>query len=236
MVYAYLIGDIYLAIIWLILYLKNKNLKKEMLFGSILYPSIIFPLGLITMFLSFILPKITWRYVPDYFNPDTLFNLSRITKFGAIEDILFMFFAGGIIAIIYEIILKKNVIKVNKRHHILSIVGFFTSYLIIAFIFTFNPIYNLIISGFIGFIIIVLQRQDLIKHSLYGAIIFTTFYFISVIIFNIFFPDVINTFWTIKNLSGIIIFKTPIEELLYAFSFGLMWAPMYEYIKAYKTK
>lgn len=233
--YEYLIGSLLVGLVWLILYSYNKRFRKEMMFGSLLYPLILIPLFLITKFLSYFI-DITWRYVPDYFNPNSLLNLSRITGGVAIEDFLFMFFVGGIAAVFYELVLKRKDIKANERHHILSILSFFVSYIIIAILSNFNPIYNLIISSFIGFIVIIVQRPDLLKHSLYGALTFTLYYFVLVIGFNIIFPDALQTFWNLKNLIGITILKAPIEELLYAFSFGLMWAPIYEYVKGYRIK
>ncbi|MAG47747.1 hypothetical protein CL617_04015 [archaeon] len=233
--YEYLIGNLGLGLMWLFLYIKNNNLRKEMIYGGILYVSIIAPTIIITKLLSYF-TQITWRYVPDYFNPHTLFNLSRKTGILSIEDILFMFLAGGIIVTIYEIIFKKEIIKTHKKHHILALISFFSSYIIIALIFSFNPIYNLIISSFIGFLVITFQRSDLIKHSVYGGIAFTVLWFILVILFNIVFPNVLQEgFWNLNNISGILMLKVPIEELLYAFTFGLMFAPMYEYIKGYKN-
>ncbi len=233
-IYKYLFADLGLGLIWLILFLKKRNLRKEMLFGGILYSTIITSTVLIVYGLSHFF-EMTWRYVPDYFNPDTLFNLSRIASGLAIEDVLFMFFAGGIISILYEVLFKKKVIvKVYNKHHFLSIFGFYICYVVIALTFKFNVIYNLIISSIFGFLIIILQRKDLFKHAIYGAFAFTLLYLILGILFVLIFPETVTNFWNLDNISGINIFGFPIEELLYAFSFGLMWAPMYEYLKGYK--
>lgn len=234
-IYKYLFVDLGLALIWLILFKRWKNLRKEMFFSSVLYPLILTPLFFIVKGLSCFW-DVTWRYVPDYFNPDTLFNLSRITGGFAIEDLLFMFFAGGIISIVYEIIFKKTPKKAHKKKYILSIVIFFITYIFITFIFKFNPIYNLIISSFIGFLVLIIQRNDLIQPSIYGGLAFTIFYLIAGIIFILIFPDTMFNFWTFSNISRITVFNFPIEELLYAFSFGLMWGPMYEYLKGYRDE
>ena len=66
-------------------------------------------------------------------------------------------------------------------------------------------------------------------------------YLISVLLmgflgFNIIFPHALQSYWSLDNLLGIRILGVPIEELMYAFSFGLMWAPMYEYVHGKKIK
>lgn len=233
--YEYLISDFGLGMVWTILYLKFKNLRREIMFGSILYPSILIPLFLLTKFLSYFF-KLTWRYVPDYWNPNTLFNFSRITGGLSIEDFLFMFFLGGVVAISYEILFRKKKIRLSGNKHFLSIIIFFISYIIIAFLFTFNPIYNLIISSFIGFLAIILQRPDLLKHALYNGLIFLFVYFFGFLIFNLMFPNALISYWNLNALIGVMVFNVPIEELFYAISFGLMWGPLYEYVKGKKVK
>lgn len=234
--YEYLISDIVLGLFWLSLFIFYRNLRKEMLFGSVLYPAILIPLFLVTKFLSYFF-NLTWRYVPDYWNPDTLFDLIRITGGLSIEDFLFMFFLGGVVSVSYEILFKKeSTIKPEIRHHILSILGFFVSYIVIAFLFNFNPIYNLTLSSLIGFVIIILQRPDLIRHSIYCGLIFLVLYFVGFIIFNFMFPYALNAYWNLESLSGIMVLNVPIEELLYAISFGSMWGPIYEYVKGRSIK
>lgn len=235
-VYAYLLGDIFLGLVWVICYVRYKKLRDEQLFGSILYPAILIPLFLLSRALSLFIP-VAWRYVPDYFNPDSLFDLSRITGGLAIEDALFMFFAGGLIAVVYETIFTQRVdAKHHACHHVASLIVFFVAYLFIASTSAMNPIYNLIISSLIGFLLIAVQRRDLIKHAIYGAIAFTVFYTAMGVLFLAFFSSLIPDFWNRAVLSDSTIFQFPFEEVLYAFSFGLMWAPMYEYVKGRMIK
>ena len=42
-------------------------------------------------------------------------------------------------------------------------------------------------------------------------------------------PGYIEQVWNFKALSGIVIYGLPIEELLFGFSFGLMWTGIYEH-------
>src|SRR3989338_5492096 len=97
--------------------------------------SVIIPLVLLTKFLSNFI-KISWIWIPDYYNPKELFDLG-LKIGGGIEDILFIFFAGGIITIFYEALYKREPTKSHIKGHLLSIIGFIISYLIIAVYFTF---------------------------------------------------------------------------------------------------
>ena len=69
----------------------------------------------------------------------------------------------------------------NRILNITTVVSMFIAGLILTF-FTDG-------LTLIGFFIIAVQRPDLIKHSLYGGIIFGLSYFLAVIIFNIILGD-----------------------------------------------
>ena len=142
-----------------------------------------------------------------------------------------MLFFGGIVTVCYEIFFKKRILKSKKNQHRLAIIIFFVSYVVVALINSFNVIYNLIIPSFTTFLIIIIQRKDLIKHAVYSGLIFLFLYFIGFLIFNLLFPNALENYWNLYSLSGISVINVPIEELMYAISFGLMWGPMYEYVK-----
>ena len=48
------------------------------------------------------------------------------------------------------------------------------------------------------------------------------------------FPEVVNKFWNLETVSGILILGVPLEELMYAFTFGMVWSTIYETIFKYK--
>jgi|SRR3989344_4530636 len=223
-----------LGIFWLILFLKFKDLRKAMVFSGFLYMFLIVISFFITKILSYSF-NLTWKYVPDYWNPTTFLNLGEITGGVAIEDLLFMLFFGGIVTVCYEIFFKKRILKSKKNQHRLAIIIFFVSYVVVALINSFNVIYNLIIPSFTTFLIIIIQRKDLIKHAVYSGLIFLFLYFIGFFIFNLLFPNALENYWNLSSLSGISVINVPIEELMYAASFGLMWGPMYEYVKGKKV-
>lgn len=227
--YEYLIGCFILSIIWLIAFILRKDLRKPMIWSSIMYALI---MGILFIVIKFFqnFGLITQTIVPGYWNPNTLFNLTRISGGYGIEDGLFMFFVGGIATFVYEYFCKKKIkIKKHYKHHIRApIVGILVA-ILFGIIFNFNLIYTFIVFGLAGAISIWIERKDLIKHSLFGGLSFMIIYFIAFLLFNLIFPDFITRVYNLENLSRVMIFTVPIEELLYAISFGLIWAPIYEY-------
>lgn len=168
--------------------------------------------------------------ISNYWNPKTIFNLGILTGGLAIEDLIFSFFVGGIATFGYEAVFNKKVrIKNKHRHHIRAIVGAIVLAGIFAAFLKPNPIYALIAFGFSGAMLMWLERRDLVRHSIYGGLIFTAIYFLAFTFFDLLFPNFVHQSYNLSQISGVLVFKIPLEELMYALSFGLLWAPIYEY-------
>ncbi|OGN09831.1 MAG: hypothetical protein A3J46_00370 [Candidatus Yanofskybacteria bacterium RIFCSPHIGHO2_02_FULL_41_11] len=175
--------------------------------------------------------------VPGYWHPPTLFNLGFITGGLSIEDALFSFLVGGIATVIYEVVFNSSIkLKVHHRHHLGAFLFGFIFSAAFAFIYKPNPIYALIAFGLSGAIFLCVVRRDLILHSLFGGVLFMLLYFFNFLIFNSWFPYFVDSYYNLKNISGIMVLSVPFEELLYALSFGMLWAPVYEYEHGLKNK
>lgn len=226
--YEFLIFDLFLITFWFILYLIRKDLRKEMIFASFLA----MPLG-ITQIL----------FVPYYWKPaTTLFNFTGRIGFD-IESLSFCFAVGGIAAVLYEEVLKKHLRKAresriqNKRHFYLLGGVLITSTILFSFIFKENWMYVGIVAMALGAVTIMFSRKDLIKEVILGGILFVIVYFIFLLIINaLVFPNWIARTWNFDHLLGITIFKIPLEEILWALTFGSLWAPIYEDLKGYALK
>lgn len=169
--------------------------------------------------------------VPGYWNPDTLFDLGRRTGGYAIEDAVYMFFTGGIAAAVYEIIFRKKLGHGHLKHrpHYALMAGMAAGG--IVGLLRINLIYVLIAFGFVTALVICLQRRDLIQHSFYGGISYLITYSVLAFLFLSIYPDFISIYYRVENLSGFILHSVPIEEFLFALSFGMSWSPIYEYVK-----
>ena len=219
--YIYLIGGLILMAVWVALYLLRKDLRKELLVVSFLLT----PLGITEIF-----------FVPRYWQPVTLFGWIP-----GIESFLFSFAVGGIAAVLYEFLLDRRLRKmreaeqVTHRHMIYLIIAIVVSIILFSFFFGKNYIYTMIVSGFIGAVVIMFLRRDLIKKSIIGGIFFFVFYFLFTLLINFLFPGFFYRVWNLENLIGIFLWDVPLEELLWAFATGMLVAPIYEYLRAYRV-
>jgi hypothetical protein len=173
---------------------------------------------------------------PGYWTPYTILDIGKITGGYSIEDIFFMFFLGGIATSIYEVVFRKKILertnKKLKKRHALLIAAIGT--VIFAKLVYINDVYLLMAFNFIGVMVIIFQRPDLIKHSIFGGILTLGVYISAFLALLLIYPNLTAEIYQLKLTTGRIILDIPLEEYIYAFSFGMLWAPLYEYEHAYK--
>jgi hypothetical protein len=88
---------------------------------------------------------------------------------------------------------------------------------------------------FVAAIAAVACRPDLGRNTLLGGLLFLGMYFVMFSLMIFVAPSFINA-WNLAELSGMFVLKVPIEELMYAFAFGMMWSGVYEHIKHYVVR
>ena len=222
----WLIFSLILLGIWIVIFVFRKSIRKEMFLVSLLT----MPFGLTEPL-----------FVPEYWSPPSLFNLAVKTGFD-IESLIFCFTVGGIGSVIYELFFRVRHKKMSKnethnakhKYHLLSLSSPIIVFIILWLFTELNPIYSASISMFIGGLFAMMCRPDLKKKIIFGGILFLFLYFIFFVFFNNIYPYAVETFWDLSALSGILILKVPLEELIFAFTFGMMWSSVYEHIKWYK--
>lgn len=174
-------------------------------------------------------------FVPEYWSPPSLFELAQRTGFD-IESIIFSFAIGGIAAVLYNIILHKRMEVLNhaERHqlrhrwHRFALAVPFVAFPIL-YLPPWNPIYAGIAAMVLGAVAAVLCRPDLKSATLLGGVLFLALYTIFLLGLKWSAPGYIEQVWNLKSLSGIEIYGLPIEELVFGFSFGLVWTGIYEH-------
>lgn len=174
-------------------------------------------------------------FVPEYWSPPSLFNLATRTGFD-IESLIFCFAIGGIGAVLYNAVSGASFQQVDERyrksplhrHHVWAIAAPFIAFPLLYF-FPWNPIYPAFVAMVIGTVATLLCRPDLKSKSWWGGLLFTLFYWVYVEGLEIMAPGYVEIVWNLQALSGIIIINTPLEELLFAFTFGTYWAGVYEH-------
>ena len=213
--FFYLIWTAMLLIFWIILFIFRIDLKKEMLFMSIVG-------GIAGVIMEFF-------YTQDWWRPITVTG----TLIG-IEDFFQGFFVGGIAAIIYEGIYKKKIrAKKNNRLFLHAVVMLLVANLLFLFSFYFlnlNSAYSSLIGMGFPIIYIWIKRRDLIKPSLVTGLLMT---FIGAIIYSILFlilPNYFQRFWFLPNTwYSYLILGIPLAEYMWFFLVGVFMGPLYEF-------
>lgn len=220
--FAYLIGTLILGAVWAVIFLWRKDLRREMVFISVITLPFAF-----TEFL----------FVPEYWQPPSLFDLINRIGFG-IEDLLFAFFAGGLAAVVFEFFKKEKLKKYLFDYELHLVPYFLVTFLFIGleFIVPEKTIYNLTIALFLAAFLIAYRRPDLIRQIVYGGIFFGLLYFGLFVVFNNLFPEFVTNYYIHKNIWPIKILNVPLEEIVFAIGLGTSWSVLYEYMKGYKTK
>lgn len=216
--FGYLLGDTALFLVWLILFLWRKDVRKEMLFLSIVF-------GILGLILGFV-------YTIDWWHPLTLTH----TIIG-IEDFILGFVAGGVGGVIYEEIFKKKLKPRNfkKNKSGLSFIPIILIGLVFFYFFFYflkiSSFYASLLGLFILTIFILIKRKDLIQDSLVSGFLLAIVSLIFYIIPELLMPGWIASSWYFENLSGITFLKVPIEDILWFFFSGCFIGPLYEFWK-----
>ena len=222
MQYVWFIWSIIILALWAVIYFIKKDSRKEML-----------KMSLITMPLGLTEPL----FVPGYWHPPSLFDLAIKTGFD-IESLIFSFAIGGIGTVLYNLIFKRRYVKMpqserNHDMHKLHMYILFVPLFVFLVLGPFTPlshIYCGIMALFFGGLATTYCRPDLSTKIWIGGFLFTLLYFIYFGSILPFYPDYVEQFWNLDNLTKIFVFGIPIEELLFAFTFGMYWSGLYEHL------
>ena len=227
MQYIWLIWSGAFLVPWALLYFFKPAFRQKML-----------RISLATSLLGLSEPV----FVPEYWNPPSLFDLAQRTGFD-IESLVFCFAIGGIGAVMYNALANRALFVVphaerhNGRHrwHRLAIALPFLVFPALYFL-PWNPIYPGIVSLAIGGVANVLCRPDLLRNTLVGGMLFLLLYAIFMLLLVIFAPGYIERVWNLPDISGVLLGSIPLEELAFGFAFGLYWAGIYEHFTWHRSQ
>jgi hypothetical protein len=174
-------------------------------------------------------------FVPEYWSPDSLFDLAQRTGFD-IESLIFCFGIGGVGAVLYNVITGSQLVSVSEeyralprhRYHRLALAAPFIAFPLL-YVFDWNPIYPSILAMLIGGLATIACRPDLKSSTWLGGVLFVGYYWIFLQGLEWLSPGYIDRTWNLQALWDITLAGMPIEELLFAFTFGLYWAGVYSH-------
>ena len=182
-------------------------------------------------------------FVPAYWSPPSLFNLALRTGFD-IESLIFSFAIGGIAVILYQRIFRNKEAPMSAsehrsprhRFHLIALLSAPVIFVILLVATSLNPLHSAIIAMIIGGLAAWYCRPDLKKKMIVSAFLFLGLYFVYFLTLLAISPGYVERVWNLKAISGILILGIPLEELLFALSFGFIWSSIYEHLTWKKLK
>ncbi len=174
-------------------------------------------------------------FVPEYWNPPTLFDLAQRTGFD-LESLIFCFGIGGVGSVLYSVLTRRNDAPVPKaekrlslhRHHYKALASPIITFALLYFL-PWNPIYPSIAAMVVGAIVTIACRPSLKTKTWVGGMLFLAYYFVFFLALEVSVPGYVQQVWNLPDISGILFLGIPLEELLFAFAFGLYWSGIYEH-------
>ena len=145
-----------------------------------------------------------------------------------------MFATGGIVGVIYEEFFGKRFSKRHLEGHpffafLLILIGISTVF-IGTMVLKINSIYVSSAMFLLFGMVTLLIRHDLVKHAFFSGLFLGIVTLIFEIITVFIFPNLINNWWLLGNLSRVFVVGIPIEEIVFASTFGFVAGPMYEFV------
>jgi hypothetical protein len=204
------------------LFVQSEESRREMLLVSLWK----MPLGLTEPL-----------FVPQYWNPPSLFDLAQRTGFD-IESLIFSFAIGGVAAVLYEFLTQRYehvLMRTKERHaprHRFHVYVFPLIPLTFALLHWITNLHNLhiaVITMFVGSLAIALCRPDLIRKMVLGSALMTALYFLYFQTLLLAYPGYVERVWNLPALTGIWIGGVPFDELLFALTLGALWSGLYEH-------
>ncbi|MEK6919088.1 MAG: lycopene cyclase domain-containing protein [Nanoarchaeota archaeon] len=223
--YPYLLSSVILGIIWLILFIRRKDLRKEMLIiGFIFIPS-----GLTQAL-----------YVPDYWQPRVIHQFFGLFD---IESLLHVFFIFGIAAVLYKEIKGYKLKRARGTKttrispHIIFCLGIFIGVVTVLFKVLLDVpfIHTSLFALMLISVYLILMRPDLFREIVWTSVIFSLLYISATVMFNALFSFVANN-WNPNGNWGIYLLGVPLEEYLYGLMVGIIGSVLYEELTNMKLK
>ncbi|MEQ9569621.1 MAG: lycopene cyclase domain-containing protein [Longimicrobiales bacterium] len=219
--YVWLVWSSAFLVPWLGLYAAFPQHRRAMLLASLFT----MPFGLTEPL-----------FVPEYWNPPSLFGLAQRTGFD-IESLIFCFGIGGVGAVLVNVLTGRVVepLPEEDRHHHRHrfhrwvVFSPFVVFLVLLPL-PWNAIYPGIAAMLVGAALTVWCRPDLTRAVLMGSAVFVAYYAVFLVGLEVTAPGYVERVWNLDDLSGIQLGFMPLEELLFALGFGGYWAGVYEHL------
>jgi hypothetical protein len=180
-------------------------------------------------------------FVPAYWNPPSLFDLAQTTGFD-VESLIFCFGIGGVGAVTYNVLTRRvhhpiseaGKLRPLHRHHHKALAAPWGAFVVLYW-FPWNPIYPSLVAMLIGAVATLACRPDVKTKTWVGGILFLFIYILFLQFLELMSPGYIARVWNLRALTGLQLFRMPLEELLFAVFFGMYWSGVYEHFTWMRT-
>jgi hypothetical protein len=164
-------------------------------------------------------------FVPRYWNPPSLFHLGQRTGFD-IESFIFCFAIGGVGTVLTQIIMGQKAAADDERVRRLRwrIRAAALVTLVVLLPFRWSPMYAGIIAMGVGGIAKLCYFPRQRTGAVAGGVVFLLLYLLFLLGLKWTVPGYIQSVWNFKTLSAVRPLGLPLEELLFAFTFGMFWS------------
>jgi magnesium-transporting ATPase (P-type) len=215
--YYYLIGTLWLGLLWGIIFFSRKDLRKQMM--------------TVSLFISlFGITEHFWYY-GKYWQPEWILKVPYLNT--GFEDYLLCFFYGGIAAALYEFVTRRHLVKDSRKKPSLTafIIAILTGFSVVAIIEYYTS-WNIIISTgtaiFTSGLVVIAYRRDLLKPAFQNFLlmILVTIYWQAPL--RLLFPDMYERFWILEQTSQKMLFGVLYEEYFFHVCLAFGIGPLYE--------
>ncbi|MEW5917696.1 MAG: lycopene cyclase domain-containing protein [Gemmatimonadota bacterium] len=180
-------------------------------------------------------------FVPEYWNPPSLFDLAHRTGFD-LESFIFSFAIGGIGVMLYRAAIGGRTVPLpalhqhagRHRYHRLALATAPVLFLPL-WALPWNPIYAATTAMLGGAVAAAACRPDLVRNTLVGALLFLALYTLFMLSLVVFAPGYIERTWLVAELIPVRPAGIPIEELRCGISCGAYWSAIYEHLFWYRV-
>lgn len=205
---------------WIVLYVRAPLLREVM-----------WRVSLVTALFGLTEPI----FVPQYWNPPSLFDLAQRTGFD-VESLIFSFAIGGVGVSLYHAFTGRSLAPLptaRRREPLHRFHWFALVAPVIAFaplmLLPWNAIYSALVALLLGSAASLLCRPHLLWKTLLGGALFLGLYAAFMLGLVLSAPGYIAQVWHLAALSGVLLAGIPLEELLFGAAFGFYWSSVYEH-------
>ncbi len=213
--YGYLLGALFYVLLWAVIFWRRGDLRREMLVMSAL--SVLYGL-----------PHEYLLWTRDWWHPPTITG----TRIG-LEDLLYAIGNGGVLAVVYTVVVRRNLVAFpSKASPLVRLLPYLVNGLIPPLLVVATGMHSFLASGagaLLALAVILRARPDLAVVAAGSAILGTIASLPFYLVMEGALPGFIAHSWYLDRLSGILIWRIPVEDMLWYIYTAALWGTYYKY-------